>query len=82
MKDSWDAEDDDEQVDPVKKPVKPVSPVVDTPATVQGGEVAEEEEGEGSSEEESSESESEGELTAYEKAEQRIMVCVVHCMVS
>ena len=85
MKDCWEDEDDEPELDDTAKiPVKPDSqaqqPETGSPTTrkKEGGEEGaegEEEEEEGSSEESSeSESEEEGELTAYEKAQQRIEV--------
>ena len=91
MKDCWDDEDDEPELDDVAKiPAKPdsqgqqpaetSSPTTRKKEGGEEGEEEEEEEEEGSSEESSeSESEEEGELTAYEKAQQRIEVGQQQC---
>lgn len=75
MKECWD--DEDEEVEEDKPTGRPGSSRKDSVPSQEGEEEEEEraEEEEGGSSEESSESESEEEeLTAYEKAEQRIHV--------
>ena len=88
MKDNWDDEEEEEEEEEEGEETGSTSEEK-TPAVEQlkregeeeGEGEGEEEEGEGEEEEESSEesSESDGEeeLTPYEKAEQRILVCII-----
>ena len=88
MKDNWDDEEEEEEEEEGEEeeeeetgsPSEEKTPAVEH-LKREGEEEGEEEEGEGEEEEESSEesSESDGEeeLTPYEKAEQRILVCII-----